>query len=639
MGALPSDLVDPSEAFAPSAAPPKLPSDLVDPSQASFGGSSPPSSDSDSSAGAFGYGVVKGVPGGARIASAGVPIAQRVGDALNWLKGGPNEDQRKAIAGLPQDYSSASNALSSQGGQAAKENPWTYAVGTALPQLLLPGGGTVKGAAGYGAALGAGEGDNLSDSVVKGTIGAAGGAGGAKIANSLMPMAGAARQGILSAADRLGVAMPRYAVGSPLTQMAGKIGFSIPGANAPLEEATHELIAGLGTAAEKAAGSATRESAGSAASSGLKNWIGPVSQGDVDAKYNAVQSALTNPNATTPLSATQSVANQIIKNRGALQDPSGALQQVQKALGVGKGTYGDIKALRTSIGQMMDSPSTLPAGVQGAELKQLYGGLSADLESAAYASGGQPAVAAHQAATAFAKDTAARRAQLTELLGGPKGDASNEAVFGAIKRAAGSTDAADIALLRQASDPSVIPPASWDQVSRGMVSTLGRDGDGNFSPNLFLRDYGKFSDAAKDELFAANTPLRQNLDDLATVSRQWKGLGKYTNTSHTAGHIVGAEMLQEAPEHPLKILAQYLGGATMGKFLSSPAGAGASSTWVKAMGSGNENMVRNAAKKIAAVAGAQAGAKVDPMGLAALALRPYLEEHGGVGSGDTGQPQ
>jgi hypothetical protein len=78
MAALPNDLVDPSEAFAPATKSPSasLPGDLVDPSQANFGGGAPTGGGEDGSAAkAFGYGVVKGTPGGAKIAAAGVPIA------------------------------------------------------------------------------------------------------------------------------------------------------------------------------------------------------------------------------------------------------------------------------------------------------------------------------------------------------------------------------------------------------------------------------------------------------------------------------------------------------------------------------------------------------------------------------------
>lgn len=613
----------------------------ADPAPAGGGGGGAPavSGDGDSSAGAFGYGVIKGTPGGAKIAAAGVPIAMRIGNALNWLKGGPNADQIKAMGGLPQDYTSASEALATKGGQAAEEHPWIYGAGQALPMIMTPGATTAKGAAIYGGSLGAGEAESPGEALVKGTLGAAGGAGSAALANAVLPAVGSvARQTILDAAKRLKTTMPRYSVGLPVTQMAGKLGFSIPGAAAPLEEATGESIEGLSSAAERTAAGATKQSAASAASSGLKDWIGPISRGDVDAKYNAVTQALTNPNATTPLSATQSIANRITANRGRLQDPSGALQQVQRALDTGEGTYNEIKALRSSIGEQLAPGSILPAGVQGSELKQIYDGLSSDLERAAYTSGGQTAVAAHNAATAFAKDVATKREQLTKLLGGPQAGSSDEAVFGAIKRVAGTTDSANIALLRQAKN--AMPAQSWDELSRGMVSTLGRDGDGNFSTAKFITDYGKISDDAKAELFGHNPQLQANLDDLKTVSQRWKDLGRYANPTHSGMHAVGPVAMLEGAKHPAEAITAFLGFKAMGKFLASPAGAGATANWTRAVSSGNAQLIRNAAVRTAATAGAQLGAKVDPMPLAALALEHYLSGRGeGAGDQSGNQPQ
>jgi hypothetical protein len=593
--------------------------------------------DDDSRAGAFGYGVIKGVPLGPRIAAAGTAAtAGLMGLYDKYI--GLNEDQKKALAGLPQGYDAASEALASKGGQAAEEHPNYYVAGTMLPQLLAPGQTTVKGAMGYGFGTGLNEGDSPAGSLAHGVLGAGTAGFGVGAAKALFPAVGFARSTVLDAAKRLGVTMPRYSVGLPITQMAGKIAHSVPGAAAPVEEATKESIEGLGTAAERAAGSATKESAGAAASSGLKDWIGPVSQADIDAKYNAVANSMM-PNVKTPLSSTQAIAQQIAQRRQAagLSGLGGAVDHVTDAIQRGDGlTYAGIKDLRSSIGEMLDS-SVLPANMSKAELKQIYGGLSNDLESAAYNSGGQQGVAAHLAANDFAKQTAARREQLVSLLGGPKGDASNEAVFGAIKRAAGSTDAADIALLRQAR--SVIPPQSWDHVARGYVSTLGRDIDGNFSTSRFLTDYGKISPAAKDELFAQNGQLRQNLDDLHTVSQQWKSLGRYANPSGTAGHGAGIGMALEGARHPVEVLATFLGAKGMGKFLASPAGAGASANWVRAMASRNMDTIRNAATRIAATAGAQFGARVDPMALAALALHHYSgeEDRGGGDSGN--QPQ
>jgi len=651
MAGPPSDLVDPSQAFEPPAGAGSkttaVPSDLVDPSQANVGGGAPAAAtgDSDSAAGAFGYGVIKGVPFGETIASHGVPLAMRIGNALNWLKGGPNADQIKAMGGVPQDSDAASAALTAKGGQAAEEHPWLEAAGMALPGIVSGVGTSAGGASLLGGATGLGEGlhegDSPFDVAGKTALGTVLGYGGAKIASAL-PIAGdKTRQAVLEAAQRLGVKMPRYSVStSPLIKRAGMIGQSVPGMSKPLEEATSESTGAMGEAAAHLAGPATQQSAGAAASTGLKTWIGTTSKNDLDAAYNRVAQSM-NPTITTPLSQTRSVASQIYQRRQAagLSGTGGAIDHVLDALQRPGGlTYSGIKDLRSSVGEMMNQ-SILPQGMSGTELKQIYGGLSSDLDSSALNAGGQSGLQAHQAANALSKNISDRRAQLSQLLGGPKGDASDEAVFGALQRAAGSKSSADIDLLRQAQ--GAITPQSWNELSQGFISRLGRDADGNFSPQRFLTDYGKISDPAKSVLFGGG--MQQPLEDLATVSRQWKSLYKYANPSGTAGHGAGIGMAIEGWRHPLKTLAAYMTGGQFGKFLATPAGAGASANWVRAVGSGNLNTIRDAAQRISGTAGAQIGARVDPMALAALAMeRPWEGEGGEHGAGDTGgggQPQ
>src|SRR5580704_1663798 len=308
---------------------------------------------------AFQYGTVSAVPFGKTL---GAAIETGESYLPKWMRAPGDAPVDQTGEGWAQRYAENRARIMGNAKNLQTEHPYATIAGSVAPLLAAPELGTA-GWAGYGAASGFGEGVEQGDSA-----------------------------------------------GGILAQTA------LGGAGGAIGSEASKLLAPASAASDAAAG-ATKESAGAAASAGLKDWIGPVSQGDVDAKYNAVTQALTNPGAKTPLSATQSVANRIEANRGSLQDPSGALQEVAKALKVGQGTYSDIKALRTSIGQMMDSPSTLPAGVQGAELKQLYNGLSSDLERAAYTAGGQPAVTAHNAATDFAKQTAARREQLTQLLG------------------------------------------------------------------------------------------------------------------------------------------------------------------------------------------------------------------------------
>jgi hypothetical protein len=641
MAKLPDDLVDPAPpplATSPSGPP----SDLIDPAGASSGGGD---GDDGGATQAFQYGMVSGVPFGKTLGAA----AETAESYLpKWMRAPGDAPVDQTGEGWAQRYAENRARIFQNAKNLQEAHPYATIAGEALPMLAAPEAGTVKGAMSYGAASGFGEGVEEGDSyagiAAKTGLGAAGGGLGAAAINKVVPVFGdATRKAVLEAAQRLNTTMPRFAAStSPLVKRAGMIGFSVPGMSTPIEEATHASVSGMGTAAEQAAAGATKQTAGEAASTKLKDWIGPTSQGEVDAYYNRANAAM-NQSAQTPLYTTQSIANQIAQRRQAagISGTGGAVDHVMDAIQRPGGlTYNGIKDLRSSVGEMMNQ-SILPQGMSGAELKQIYSGLSTDLDRAAYTAGGQRGLQLHNAANDFAKQTADRRNQLSALLGGPKAGASDEAVFQALKTAAGKTGGADIDLLTEAR--KAITPQSWDHVARGMVSTLGRDADGNFSPQRFITDYGKIDDKAKGVLFGQTPGLQQNLDDLHTVSSQWKSLYKYANPSGTAGHGAGIGMAIEGWRHPLKTLGLYLGGAGLGKLLATPAGAGSAGNFVSAAATGRLNLIRQAAARISATAGAQFGARVDPMALAALAMeRPWEGEGGEHGAGDTGgggQPQ
>ena len=640
---LPDDLIDPSPPASASASPSsgdsKPPTDLIDPAGGSGGGDG----GEDGGAGqAFQYGMVGDIPFGKTLGA-----AVETGESYlpKWMRAPGDAPVEQTGEGWAQRYAENRARIMANSKTLQENHPYATLAGAAAPLIAAPEAlGTAGGAMTYGAASGLGqgveEGDSIGGTALKTVLGLGGGYAGAKIANAILPAASAARTAVMDAAGRLGVTMPRYSVSTPLWQRAGAVLQSVPGGSEPIEAATKKSIGEMGTAADTAAAGATPKSAGKAASSGLQDWIGTTSKTAVDARYNAVNGMM-NQNAQTPLYTTQAIARQILQRRQAAGIPGtgGAVDQITSALNRPGGlTFNGLKDLRSSVGETMNQ-SILPQGMSGSELNQIYSGLSTDLERAAYNSGGQQGLQAFQDANTFARETAARREQLAELVGS-KGDASDEAVFGAIKTAAGSTKSADLDLLQEAQRR--VTPQSWNEISQGMVSTLGRDATGTFSPLRFLTDYGKISDGAKDVLFNQNPALRQSLDDLAKVSAQWKGVGKYANLSGTAGHELGIGMGMEFFHNPLKVSAIYLGSKAFGTLLAKPAGASALANWVRQAGSGNPELIRQGATRLAATASAQLGTRVDPMALASLLMeRPWSGE--GEGEHDTtgggNQPQ
>jgi hypothetical protein len=83
--------------------------------------------------------------------------------------------------------------------------------------------------------------------------------------------------------------------------------------------------------------------------------------------------------------------------------------------------------------------------------------------------------------------------------------------------------------------------SDWNEVGSTIVSKLGRDVEGNFSPRRFLTDYGKISDAGKNVLFRSGgkSTLADSLDDIATISSRFKELEKYANPSGTSRSMMG----------------------------------------------------------------------------------------------------
>jgi hypothetical protein len=592
------------------------------------------------------YGLVGGLPFGKTMGAA-VETAESY--LPKWMRAPGDAPVDQTGEGWAQRYAENRARIFGNAANLQEAHPYTTAAAGVVPMLAMPGGATVKGAALAGGALGLSEGVESGDSAV-GTVGrtilgAGLGAGGAKAVSAIAPVAGdATRKAVLSAADRLGVTMPRYAVStSPLVQRAGMVGHSIPGMSTPLEEATSESVHGMGSAADTAAAGSTPLSAGEKVGDALKDWVGPGSKARVSAAYDNVNQFVNQNISSNSLNGVQQSMRDIIAKRGTYGDePSGeAFDLINNAINKPIGlTYDGIKNLRSRIGEMMDQ-SILPAGSSQAELKTLYSGLSSDLADAVRYSARDPAgaSAAFNRANALNAQTQAQRESLLKILGGQQANAPPEGIYGALQRAA-QAKGGNINLLKLARDK--VAPNDWNELSQGMVSQFGRDADGNFSPQRFLTDYGKISDEAKDELFAQGGPLRQNLDDLATVSRQWKSLYKYANPSGTAGHGVGVGMAIEGWRHPLKTLTAFMGGRALGKFLATPAGSGAAGAFVSAVGTGNANLIRNAATRVTATMGAQLGAKVDPMALAAAAMTREEEEHGGgnssVDPGGGGQP-
>lgn len=419
-----------------------------------------------------------------------------------------------------------------------------------------------------------------------------------------------------AAASRLGVDLPRaVATDSSIMQQGGKALTNIPFGGNPLRDASRAAIEQVGQAASRVQegyGSGNVASAGNAAREGVSTFATKALPEKVSKAYDAVDNLVTQ-NVTTPLSKTAEAALKISQSRqNATLGPSPAVNIVQEAVGRGDGlNYQGIKQLRTSVREMMDNPSIAPQGTSQTELQAIYNGLTADLKGAVARGGGEKATKAFDEANQLAAKTARERQALQKILGR---DTSDEKVFDKITSMAGSNSRADrVGLLRVR---SAVGNDTWDELASGVISKLGRDPDGQFSPDRFITGYGKLSKEGKTTLFGGKQELAKSLDDIATVSRQFKQLNQYANPSGTAQNALGAGYLGGMFVEPTTVVGSIVGARVMSNVLAKPVTAKALAKYAKAYEQQitaptpkSSQMLENSARILSALIANEAGDK------------------------------
>jgi hypothetical protein len=470
----------------------------------------------------------------------------------------------------------------------------------------LRGGQAVSLAALYGGLGGFGQGEGVEDRANRGFWGGLTGAGLQLGINRLFGRAAAAPQpgagqAAREAADNLGVELPRGATSdNMLVRRATEGALRVPYAGDPLIEAGQRATQQVGQAALRTAddiagggavGASGRLSAGEAARQSIENWIrgAPAanpngSRAMVDQAYDAVRNAMTNPGATTTLDNTARVAQQIASERAAARmGDSPAVRQILDAATDPQGlTFQGIQTLRRSIGEALNG-GVLPAEISEAEMKLIYGALSSDLARAVQNGGGQNALAAFQNANRLAEEVARRREQLAAIIGVNRNNpASGEQVFDRILAMASERSAANLRRLYEAR--RAMEPADWQDVAGTIVQRIGRDQEGNWTPNLWRTAWGNISEEGRTLLFGpANSAHRRALDDIATISsRMVENTRLFGNTSGTSNMTGAAALGAGLMGNTLSTLAGLVGGRMLGNWLAQPATASSTANWMRA---------------------------------------------------------
>lgn len=484
-------------------------------------------------------------------ATVGVPGVSAPAGSFKEAKEQIEEQQRAAQEESPLAYGAGevgsffipAGEVGSLAGAAAKAE---QALAAKAAPLIGKTAGEITGAAGVGAGLGAiqgaGEGTDLGERLGSAASTGALGAG----LGAALPAAGKAigavarRTPAEEAAARLGVAMPASVASPSRVTQAVSAGLS----NAPITKSimgggVEKGMAGLGEALEKTAArpGIGVEEAGKTAREALINWVDVDSRANVNKLYTKVGN-LIDPSVTTPMSNTMSTVSKIGRERLAAKlGDSEAVKLVMDAATDPQGlTYAGAQRLKREIGAKMKGLMT-ESNLSQEELSQLYGAVRADVREAAKNAGGPQGLAAFDRASDYARNVINRRQELAKIIG-KKGDVNDEAVFNRIV-ALGKEGKGNADLLRKAR--KAVSPEEWQDVTSGVITNLGRDAEGRFSPDRFITGFANISDAGKDAIFGpAGNPLRKALDDIGVVAQRYKEVGKTRNFSNTAYGVLAA---------------------------------------------------------------------------------------------------
>lgn len=530
-------------------------------------------------------------------------LSDELGAGLQYLTGQGDYDElldatRQRIARVKSDQPVASAVVEIGG---ALANPlsrlgWA-AQGATRGERLVKGaleGGALSGVYGFNQGEGGLE-NRVNQGALSAGIGAAiGGPLNAVLPAVRGPVSSTAGSQVAEAAERLGVNLPRAVTSdSRAVQQIGKAVTNVPVAGLPLRNASERAIGQLDEAAanvQRGFGQSNPAQAGQVAKEGLENYIGPVTSARARTLYDKVDNLVDNT-ITSPLTNTQAIAQNIIarrQNAGIAQE-SDAVKRITAAISRPEGlNYNGVKDLRSWIGETLDS-GILPADLSKAELKQIYGALTKDLQFSVQNAGSPQALAAFQRANKYYELVSARRENLNRILGAK----SEEGVFERIMAAATNSGRADQVLLAQAR--KALPADEWNEIASAVIARMGRDPSyvttpgtsvtaTGFSPDRFMTAYGKLSPAGKSLLFRSTgqSQLANALDDIATVSQRFKQLNTFANPSGTGQQITsvigGAGLITD----PITTLTTIASGAVVSQLLSRPQSAQSIAKWSNA---------------------------------------------------------
>lgn len=394
---------------------------------------------------------------------------------------------------------------------------------------------------------------------------------------------------IQASARRQQVTMPRAATTErPVLADLARRTSDLPGVGQPLRRASQRAMQETGEAASRIVDDLGRGdvvSAGTSITDDIARYAG---RGDdsvlgqrVARLYNEVDS-LVDDAVQTPLRATARAVQRVQSARQASAIPgqSTAIRQVQDALDRGGLSYSGIKGLRTFYREALDNPPQLVSmGMQRSEAQAIYRALSDDLRAAVQQAGGPRALRAFERANRTALVTARERQALQAILGTGV-ERSPENIVSRLQRLAGSAGSADIATLTRVR--RAVSRETWDDFASAILASMGRNPQTNdFSGTRFLTAWGKLSERGRQALFP-DAVIRQNIDDLVTISTRFKRLDELGNFSNSGSLGAMTAAFAGGVIAPIQTLMALAGPTVFSIIMSRPDKARLATSWARA---------------------------------------------------------
>lgn len=505
------------------------------------------------------------------------------------------------IPGSGRTMSEEKDVIQGEKEAAREESPTAFTVGQAagiVPQLYLPFGLAARGTttlgktalgaaegAGYGAVTGFGEGNTLEERLQAAkSSGATGAVLGGALGRFAAPAERAAPAAVpeaVQAAERLGVELPRYAITeSPMAQRATKIAENLPMAGEPVMAAREKAVRGLEDAVDNLLPRMTTEQAGNKISEGIKGWMNGQFRKTADEMYDEVRALFVKPDATAPLENVRNVVAGIMTRRAEAKLPGTptvidtVLPAMQSAEGL---SYDGAKYLYSQVRNLRNENRI--KGIDDADVERVYRALKNDVLDIAEAAGGEPARYFLQKADREYAMMQNTREKLQKIIGKKEGSISDEQAFNRLFNAAKTGGSADNNLVARA--VRAMDKNALTAFQAGILSKLGRDASGKFTPDRWLGNSGinSLSPRAKAMIFKDQPELLRALDDVTTVAQRFKNLNKFGNPSGTGQNVLGGMSIAGLIAEPVSTVSALVGANAFTRLMSKPQSAKAMADW------------------------------------------------------------